>query len=53
MAKIMVAPYFAGMVNHGMMDEMARVTHTIFVWHMLQCTLSTIQSNTDSGLDHT
>ena len=50
----MVAPYFAGMVNHRMMDEMARVTDTIYVWHM-QCTLSTIQSNsnTDSGLDHT
>ena len=48
----MIAPYFAGMVNHGMMDEMARVTDTIFDWHM-QCTISTIQSNTHSGLDHT
>ena len=32
--KIMVAPYLAGITNHGMMDEMMQMMDTRFIWHV-------------------
>ena len=30
----MVAPYLAGMVRHATMDEMAKITDYVLIWHM-------------------
>ena len=34
MAKNTVAPCKAGMVDHAMMNEMVKITDTIFIWHV-------------------
>ena len=38
----MVAPYLAGITNHGMMDEMMKMMDSRFIWHV-QWTPSRIQ----------
>ena len=44
-AKIIVALYWAGVVNHTIMKKTIKITGIIFVWHV-QWTPSTIQIKT-------
>ena len=45
MAKITVAPYKAGMVNHVTMNKMAKITDTVFIGYVHQLSINNIDED--------